>query len=945
MDNMEVVGGPVSDEWVTGRLEMARENQRFKNSLGMQTVFQGYAGMIPCNFADYQPEVEILDQGTWCNLPRPDMIRTDGALYDQYAELFYAAQEWAFGANSDYYAVDPFHEGGIRPDDLSDEVIAAEVLDSLLKYDEDAVWMVQAWWSNPSNELLKGMGDYRQDHVLILDLTGIGDSKWDTTHYGSTHLDAKEFNGTDWVCCLLDNYGGNPSMDGNLQLVIDEVVTARDTAEHMKGIGLISEATYDNPALYQMLFDMTWVSEGTVDMDEWLDLYLMNRYGAESENARKAWEILEKTIYGRSGHTAQVMASTGPGFASYGLPYSTTEVEKALSLLFKDFDVLCDSEAYMYDLTELMRQIVNNYAVVELANLKTAYEARDLETYKKLKEKFLNAFDILEDVLGTQKDLMAGNWIGRAEDWALDTGADDFAYDTMVINAKTIITVWAPTTSLGSYAYRNYQGMFDDIYKPLWQNFLDRQEEIMENGSTELKKIGYTETCMDWIYAHQDYEREADNSPENMRNIVKRVIKECSTVVVTAGDDDNVAADGTAYAESVLGGYSESRINDGNLGNLWIAKDRSVPVYCGISFDHSVDVYGLQIVAETRSVAGANVMDYYIEAKNADGEWELIYTGDTYDETTKKYTTNIVLDKIVTTDDIRLTFTSNGGIYPALAEMKVYSSAGITVGLGEDISLENGILNNVADGTTVAQLKEILNHGTGELVFTTPEGQVLNDEDAVPAGTKIQLVYQNLVLDEITVAEEIQETVFEITKQPESVVVSKGEGATVTVEATGTDLTYTWYYKNPGNKKFYVSGDTFANGNTYSIPMFSWRDGQQVYCVITDANGETLTSETVTLSLVKAAVTITKQPESVVVEKSGDTATVTVEATGTDLTYTWYYKNPGNVKFYVSGNTFADGNSYSIPVNKWRNGQQVYCVITDANGLTVQTETVTLTLK
>ena len=76
MDNMEVIGGPVSDEWVKGRLEMARENQRWKNSLGMQTVLQGYAGMVPNNFKQYQPNVEILDQGTWCNVPRPDMIRT-----------------------------------------------------------------------------------------------------------------------------------------------------------------------------------------------------------------------------------------------------------------------------------------------------------------------------------------------------------------------------------------------------------------------------------------------------------------------------------------------------------------------------------------------------------------------------------------------------------------------------------------------------------------------------------------------------------------------------------------------------------------------------------------------------------------------------------------------------------------------------------------------------
>lgn len=89
-----------------------------------------------------------MKQGGWCGLDRPDMIRTDGELYDQYAGLFYEAQEWAFGDTTDYYAADPFHEGGIRPSDLSDATISAEVLESLLRYDSDAVWMVQAWWSN-----------------------------------------------------------------------------------------------------------------------------------------------------------------------------------------------------------------------------------------------------------------------------------------------------------------------------------------------------------------------------------------------------------------------------------------------------------------------------------------------------------------------------------------------------------------------------------------------------------------------------------------------------------------------------------------------------------------------------------------------------------------------------------------------------------------------------
>lgn len=192
--------------------------------------------------------------------------------------------------------------------------------------------------------------------------------------------------------------------------------------------------------------------------------------------------------------------------------------------------------------------------------------------------------------------------------------------------------------------------------------------------------------------------------------------------------------------------------------------------------------------------------------------------------------------------------------------------------------------------------------------------------------------------------EPVEEVYAEILTQPADVAVKAGENAVVTFEAAGDGLTYTWYYKNPGNSKFYVSGDSFVDENTYTIPMAAWRAGQEVYCVITDIYGNSATTEIVTLSMKQSDITIVTQPADAVAEHSGDTVTVFVEATGEGLTYTWYYKNPGNVKFYQSGSTFTDGNTYSIPLNKWRDGQQVYCVITDANGESVRTNTVTLHL-
>lgn len=193
----------------------------------------------------------------------------------------------------------------------------------------------------------------------------------------------------------------------------------------------------------------------------------------------------------------------------------------------------------------------------------------------------------------------------------------------------------------------------------------------------------------------------------------------------------------------------------------------------------------------------------------------------------------------------------------------------------------------------------------------------------------------------------VEKNVLAIVEQPQSNSAQRGKTVSVSVEAVGEDLTYTWYYKNPGNKKFYASSDQFVSedGTTYSILMQPWRDGQEVYCVVTDKSGDSIQSETAVLTMAEGAVKITKQPENVIVEKAGDMAEITLEASGEDLTYTWYYKNPGNKKFYASGEQFAEDNTYHIPLNKWRDGQEVYCIVTDDEGNTAQSVTVTLSIQ
>ena len=175
----------------------------------------------------------------------------------------------------------------------------------------------------------------------------------------------------------------------------------------------------------------------------------------------------------------------------------------------------------------------------------------------------------------------------------------------------------------------------------------------------------------------------------------------------------------------------------------------------------------------------------------------------------------------------------------------------------------------------------------------------------------------------------------QITVQPESVTVPMGQDATVTVEATGEKLTYQWYYCNKGKTKFQKSQQQTA---TYTAAMNSERDGRKLYCLIKDANGYSVKSETVTIQMRKPQ--ITRQPESgyAVAE---ETIHVSVEATGEDLCYQWYLCKPGSSKFTATDVTTS---TYSAVMSKSFSGSKVYCKITDSYGYSIKSKIATLKL-
>lgn len=173
----------------------------------------------------------------------------------------------------------------------------------------------------------------------------------------------------------------------------------------------------------------------------------------------------------------------------------------------------------------------------------------------------------------------------------------------------------------------------------------------------------------------------------------------------------------------------------------------------------------------------------------------------------------------------------------------------------------------------------------------------------------------------------------QIKKQPTHAAAAAGEKAKTTVKASGDGLKYQWYYKNPDASKFKKSSIT---SKTYSFKMTKAKSGRQVYCVIKDAYGNKVKTQTVTLKIPKQ-LKITKQPVDVLAEL-GTTGKITTKASGDKVTYRWYVKGPEETKFQK---TSTEGKSYSLKLTQENIGTQAYCQITDMFGNRIKTQTVT----
>ncbi len=544
MANLSGFGGPVHDSWFYDRTCLARKNHLKMRKLGMYPALQGYSGMVPNDIAQHIENVDVIPQGTWCSFDRPTMLRTTSPIFKEFAQKFYKAQSEVYGDYSIYFATDPFHEGG-NTSDMSPKEIAFEVLSSMLKQNKDAVWIIQSWQTNPTSELLKGIQQVEngKNHALILDLYAEKDPNYKKGHKDNcNHGYDVEFDHTSWVFCMLNNFGGRLGLHGHLDNMQKWIPEAFNNCRACVGIGITPEASFNNPVLYDFLFESVWREDAhapmtEINLNDWVKEYITRRYGGFSNNALNAWEIFLNTVYkaelnnlGQGAPESIVNArptlQSRPA-SSWGnavISYDKGDLVKAAKLLLNDYDTFKESKGYRYDVVTVLQQILSNTAQDVHLKMAAAFDNKDATAFKEHSQRFLEIADLMDVVTSQSKYYTLGRWVDGAIE--LSKNADDFTKMLYLLNAKSLITTWGSfnqceTGGLHDYSNRQWSGLISDFYKARWVRWINNRINELEGKPFE-EKVNWFE--FEWLWARSDkiygFEDKTDNLLEISKNIL-----------------------------------------------------------------------------------------------------------------------------------------------------------------------------------------------------------------------------------------------------------------------------------------------------------------------------------------------------------------------------------------------------------------------------------------
>ncbi|HVT86828.1 MAG TPA: alpha-N-acetylglucosaminidase [Chitinophagaceae bacterium] len=538
MGNIDGLGGPLPKSWIETHKQLEQKILKRERALGMKPILQAFTGHVPESIKEIYPNAKLHKTGNWsAGFGGTYFLDPSDELFQRIGNLFIKKQTELYGTDH-YYSADCFNE--VNPDSDDPQFLSnmgKSVYQSMAVADPKAVWVMQAWflyysidnfWKEPQVKSL--LGAVPDDKLIMLDL------------YGEVHPVWKKqaaFYGKPWIWNVLQNFGGRTSMSGRLQDMATNLKDVFNSSEkgNFSGIGMAMEYFGNDPVVQEFVMSMVWEKE-IPDVNQWLDNYVINRYGKKNEFALKAWQEILSTCYNSNKQTGTFLCER-PGFYNPKLAYRTSPIPDydpkilgdALDNLLKCSDEFKNLDTYQFDVVNLTRQFISPLAYYWILDLQDAYQKKDLNQFLKVKVLFINLIKDFDVLLATRKEYLLGRWVESAKKWG-ETKEEKDLYE---FNARNLITLWGEKCTegqyddLNNYAYKQWAGMFTNYHLVRWNKFFEEVETALRKKENWDRNSFLESSCAwekNWSHNNKNtfYTKPVGNPVEVSKRIFKKYL-------------------------------------------------------------------------------------------------------------------------------------------------------------------------------------------------------------------------------------------------------------------------------------------------------------------------------------------------------------------------------------------------------------------------------------
>jgi alpha-N-acetylglucosaminidase len=510
--NLDGWGGPLPQQWIDTHEILQKKILERERALNMTPVLPAFSGHVPPSFKDKFPAAKLQKTNWGEGFSDVYILDPSDPLFETIGKKFIEIQTYSYGTDH-LYSADTFNENDPPSKDSTFlDSMSKKTLQSMVSSDPQAIWVMQGWLFSYNQQFWQPMqmqallNAIPNDHMIILDVYSEARPVWNRTN---------AFYGKPWIWNMLSNFGNNSSLFGRMRHVAYDPALALHDPEsgNLFGIGLIPEGIDQNPALHQLMTENVWRSE-PVDLDAWLNNYALNRYGKENKQVQAGWQILKNTVY-----SASTAGDGGPETIITGRPtfernttmtntsfnYDPMLLVKAWALFMSAADSLRNSEGFQFDLVDITRQVMANYATPIQQKFVKEYQKNDREGFDKYSQKFLKLISDLDYLLGTQKDFLLGRWIADAR----NCGNTNDEKDLYEFNARDLITLWGDRNGkIHDYSNRQWSGLLNGFYKPRWEMLFQYVDSCLDKH-VPVDVKAFEERVKDfewqWVNQHESY--------------------------------------------------------------------------------------------------------------------------------------------------------------------------------------------------------------------------------------------------------------------------------------------------------------------------------------------------------------------------------------------------------------------------------------------------------